>query len=366
MTQTNGSGPRQGNPFRLGVIGAGWIGGTRAMTAALNPLVTELHLAEINPEAGARIAEETGALSLTEDYRELLQKDLVDAVIISTTPETTHYPIARACLEAGKHVLLEKPIALRLEEADDLLELARRGGLKFTIGYSQRFHPKFTYVKRCLEDGTLGKPVTILVSRHITRSLGAKISGRGELGPAQMEGTHDIDLCLWWLEPRRPVRVYGQSVDGVIKSSYGLPDCTWVVVTMDDGTAFTVGSNWNLPLEAPGFSGAMAEVVGTDGALFIDESHRDMLLTRVEGGLTRPLSSMPGERVGNVYRGPLEAETNHFIDCVARDLPPVVSAEGARVSMEVALAADLSAEHGQPIPVPIPREARRGVVGSGA
>lgn len=351
--------------LRLGIVGVGWIGATRARTAAANGLVGELHLAEIDARTGAQVAEETGARSWTEDYRELLEGDLVDAVIISTTPETTHYPIARACLEAGKHVLLEKPMALRLEEADHLLELARSRGLKFTVGYTQRFHPKFAYVRQCFDDGSLGRPVTILISRHITRSLGAKISGRGELGPAQMEGTHDIDLALWWLEPRRPVRVYGQSVDGVIKESYGLPDCTWLVVTMDDGTAFTIGANWNLPLEAPGFSSAIAEVVGTHGALFVDESHRDLLSSRVEGGLTRPLSSMPGERVGRVYRGPMEAETNHFIDCVARDLAPLVTAEGARVAMEVALAADLSAQHGEPVALPLAGESRRGAARHG-
>ena len=78
--------------------------------------------------------------------------------MISATPETTHYPIAKAALLAGKHVLLEKPIALTLEEADELIELSERTGLKFTIGYSQRFNAKQALVKRSLDDGTLGRP----------------------------------------------------------------------------------------------------------------------------------------------------------------------------------------------------------------
>src|SRR5205085_1040317 len=81
------------------------------------------------------------------------------------------------------------------------------------------------YVKQCVEDGTLGHPVSALVSRHVTRSLGAKIAGRSDLGPVQMEGTHDIDLCAWWMEPARPKRVYAQAVDGVMRKEFGLPDC---------------------------------------------------------------------------------------------------------------------------------------------
>jgi scyllo-inositol 2-dehydrogenase (NAD+) len=171
-----------------------------------------------------------------------------------------------------------------------------------------------------------------------------------------MEATHDIDLALWWMEMARPQRVYAQSVGRVMKEAYGLPDCTWTIVTMDNGTAFTVGANWNLPPESPGFSSAMVEVVATTGAIFIDDSHRDLLLSTVESGLVRPLSSMPGETVGHLFQGPMAAETNHFIECVARDLEPLVTPQQARQVMEVTLAADMSAELGTPVRLPLGRD----------
>ncbi len=80
-----------------------------------------------------------------------MKNDAVKVVYISTTPENTHYPIARDCLKAGKHVLLEKPIALELYQADELIAIAKRNGVKFTIGYSQRFNTKFAYAKKKLE-----------------------------------------------------------------------------------------------------------------------------------------------------------------------------------------------------------------------
>ena len=151
------------------------------------------------------------------DWEELVADPAIDAIMVSATPETLHYPMAKAVLESGKHVLLEKPMALTLDEADELIGTGRGAGLKFTIGYSQRFNAKQAMVKRSIDDGTLGQVSSILVSRHITRSLGAKISSRTKLSPAAMEATHDIDFAFWCLEPRRPVRVYSQNAWGVRK-----------------------------------------------------------------------------------------------------------------------------------------------------
>ncbi len=147
------------------------------------------------------VSAETHAASATTDYWELPRVGDLDAVFISATPEHTHYPIAKDSLEAGKHVLLEKPISLTLAEADELIDLARKGNLKFTIGYSQRFNPKFAYARKSLREGKIGRAVSAVVSRHITRSLGDKIGGRIKLSPAVMEASLDIDFLLWCLEP---------------------------------------------------------------------------------------------------------------------------------------------------------------------
>ena len=340
LAQPTGSTPKR---VRLGIIGTGWVGSRRARIAAADGRVSELHLADVKREAVLLAAAETSATSFRCDYQELLDADAVDALVVSTAPEDTHYPIARECLAAGKHVLLEKPMALTLDEADDLIEVAEGAGATFTVGYSQRFQPKFAFVKEQFGSGALGKPTTILISRHLTRELGAKIASRGPLGPVQMEATHDIDLALWWLHPRRPARIYAQSADGIMLDRYAQPDCAWIMITMEDGTVVTIGADWSLPTESPGYSSVIAEAVGTDGGVFVDESHRDLLLTTAQGGITRPLSTMPGEPVGSVYRGPMEAETRHFIECIAFGRVPVVTARQSRLVMEVTLAADLSA-----------------------
>jgi scyllo-inositol 2-dehydrogenase (NAD+) len=85
----------------------------------------------------------------------------------------------------------------------------------------------------------------------------------------------------------------------------------------------------------------------------IDDTHRDVALNTMKGGMVLPLSTMPGEPVGHVYQGPMEAETIHFIQSVALDRPVLVTPEQARQVMEVTLAADLSAERHQPVSLPL-------------
>jgi predicted dehydrogenase len=342
--------------INVGIIGTGWCGGIRALTAANSALVNEVHISEVNEARRAEVAAETAAATAYEDYAPMLANPDVHAVMISATPETTHYPITKDALEAGKHVLLEKPIALTLDEADELIDLAKARGLKFTIGYSQRFNTKQAMVKRSIDDGTLGIPVSGLISRHISRKLGSKIGGRIKLSPAAMEATHDIDFLLWCMEPAKPVRVYAQAVRRVMQDKFGIADCMSIVVTLDNGIVLTIGAGWILPPGYPNFSSTWMEIVGSDGALIIDDTHRDILLNTMKDGMQLPLSTMPGEQVGHVYAGPMHDETLHFLEAVAFDRPVMVSPEQARLAMEVYLAADLSAETNQPVELPMTRD----------
>jgi predicted dehydrogenase len=268
-------------------------------------------------------------------------------------------PLSDGCaaLVAGKHVFLEKPIAIDLWEADELITLARRADLKFTIGYSQRFNPKSAYAKKKLADGTLGEPVTALVSRHLSRNLGKKISGRVKLSPASMEATHDLDFLLWLLEPARPVRVYAQGVNRVMYPATGAFDCMWTTVTLDNGVVIVVGAGWILPPGYPNFSSTWVEIIGSEGALILDDSRRDVWLNTMAGGTVFPLSTMPGEQVDHIYAGAMGPETIHFLEAVAYDRPVMVTPESARVVMEVYTAADLSAERNAPVELPLSNEA---------
>src|SRR5919205_4159905 len=216
----------------VAVIGTGWVGGIRAETLARSALVDKLHICEIRPERLAEVKALTNPATATLDYQDIVRNPNISVVYISTTPESNHFPIARDCLKGGKHVLLEKPIALEFWEADELITLAKRNNVKFTIGYSQRFNPKIAYAKKTIADGTLGRVVSVMVSRHLSRSLGKKIASRVRLSPAAMESTHDLDFVFWLLEPAKPVRVYSQGALGHMQYLGGSYDTMWTTVTM--------------------------------------------------------------------------------------------------------------------------------------
>jgi predicted dehydrogenase len=335
------------------VIGTGWCGGIRSETLARSALVDKLHICEIRPDRLEEMRQLTKPATATLDYQDIIKNPNISVVYICTTPETTHFPIARDCLKAGKHVLLEKPIAMELWEADELITLAKRGKVKFTIGYSQRFNTKFAYAKKKLTDGTLGKPVSVLVSRHLTRNLGKKIAGRVKLSPAAMESTHDMDFVFWLLEPAKPVRIYSQGAYGYMQPLNGSYDSMWSIVTMDNGMVVVFGGGWNLPPGYPNFCTTWIEITGTDGALFLDDSHREVWLNTVENGSQYPMSTMPGEQVDHVFAGQMGPETIHFLESCILDKPVMVTPESARMVMECYTAADLSAERNEPIDLPL-------------
>lgn len=341
------------NQINVGIIGTGWCGGIRAQTCAANAMVADLHIAETNPERLKEVEALTSPATATDDYQELLKRDDVETIFISATPETVHYPMAKDCLSAGKHVFLEKPISLTLTEADELVDLAKKNNVKFTIGYSQRFNPKFAYVKQSLEDGSIGAPVSALVSRHITRGLGEKIAGRISLSPAAMEATHDLDFILWCMAPAKPIRVYSQSAYGIMKDKANLEDTQYIMVTLDTGVVLTIGAGWTMPRGYPNYSGTWIEIIGTEGMLVIDDTHRDVIHNSVAKGIQLPMSTMPGEFVDHVFAGPMASETVHFLEAVVHDRPVMVSPDQARQVMEVYMAADLSSARNEPVTLPM-------------
>jgi len=193
----------------------------------------------------------------------------------------------------------------------------------------------------------------VMVSRHLSRGLGTKIAKRVKLSPVVMESTHDLDFVFWLLEPAKPVRVYSQGAYGYMQAINGSYDVMWSIVTMDNGMMVTVGGGWNLPPSYPNFCSTWIEILGTEGALILDDTHRDAWLNTVAEGTRFPMSTMPGEQVDHVFAGQMGPETIHFLEACIMDRPVMVTPESARMVMEAYTAADLSAERNEPVDLPL-------------
>ena len=192
-----------------------------------------------------------------------------------------------------------------------------------------------------------------MVSRHLSRNLGKKIANRVKLSPVAMESTHDLDFVFWMLAPAKPIKVYSQGAYGYMKDLNGSYDCMWSTVTMDDGTLVVVGGGWNLPPSYPNYCCTWIEITGTEGALILDDTSRDNWLNTVADGTQYPMSTMPGEHVDHMFAGQMGPETLHFLESVLLDLDPMVAPEHARMVMECYIGADISAETGDPVGLPL-------------
>jgi len=158
--------------------------------------------------------------------------------------------------------------------------------------------------------------VSALVSRHLTRGLGKKISGRVKLSPAAMEcTTTSTSSCGAWSRRSRCASIRKPTTARCRRrAAQPIADTQWISVTLDSGLSFIIGGGWSLPLGYPNYATTWIEMVGTDGALFVDDSHRDVILNTMSKGMQLPMSTMPGERVEHTYAGPMAAETVHFLE----------------------------------------------------
>jgi predicted dehydrogenase len=149
--------------------------------------------------------------------------------------------------------------------------------------------------------------------------------------------------------------VYSQVNYGAMRAggAHDVPDSQWCAVTLDSGLTFVVGGGWSLPPGYPNFSTTWIEMVGTEGAVMVDDTHRDVVLNTMKSGMQLPMSTMPGEPVDHTYAGAMAPETVHFLEAVALDRPVLVTPEHARMVMELYIAADRSAETNLPVDLPL-------------
>src|ERR1700730_16563765 len=211
-------------------IGAGRIGTLRARLAAKHPAVRFLAIADRDPARAEALAEAAGADLHSDDNDAVIAHPQVTAVIVST-PEQEHVaPVCRA-RALGKPVLVEKPLALSLDGADEILAAARDGDLR--VGYSRRYKECFLRAKEQMLAGRLGKVVGGTARVYNSRAQAFAILARDPPAtPVLAVLTYYVDLMCWFLDGNRPVEVVARGQHGIFKAAgYGAHDVTWAIVT---------------------------------------------------------------------------------------------------------------------------------------
>src|SRR5690625_5281712 len=250
---------------RVGIIGCGNIAFQKHLPSLgkLRDEVSLVGFCDIVKERADKAAAEYGVEEATvyEDYKKLLQDESIDVVQV-LTPNVSHSYITVDALEAGKHVMCEKPMAINAKEAKEMVEAAKRTGKKLTIGYQNRFRSDSTLLKDACSTGDLGE--IYFAKAHAVRRRGVPTWGvfmnkeaQGG-GPLIDIGTHALDLTLWMMDNYEPDLVVGSTFqklkdkpEGNIfgpwnPAEYEVEDSAFGYIKMKNGATIFLESSWAL------------------------------------------------------------------------------------------------------------------------
>jgi predicted dehydrogenase len=363
---------RKAKGIGLAIIGAGRVGLFRGEVAARHPQVGWIGIAEKIPERAQLVAEKVGADFVTQDYRELLKRSEVNAVIVSTDEHLHVDPILAAC-ERKHSLLIEKPLATELADSERVLKAIQASGVDAVVGYTQRFRRRWLAAKEKVRTGQLGD-VTLVSSRAFMNRLVAidnyrRTSHPERISPMVISGTHALDIVMWMMEAKTPVEIYARAIDKALGPEWKGIDATSGIITFSDGAIYQATISWALPVVWPGAVYSLeVGIVGTDGVLTIDDTHRDIVLAttkaQAEGynpDTTRRVDFLgsypPGDMALGELRGPMREETDSWLNRVSLGIPtPAATAAEAHNRLMLTKAFDLSARLKKPISLPISAE----------
>jgi UDP-N-acetylglucosamine 3-dehydrogenase len=325
--------------LRVGVLGAGFMGSTHARAYHALPGVEVAGIYAHSGQRAAPLAEEL-ATTWTDDLRDLLDDASVEAIdVCLPTPE--HRAAAEAALDAGKHVLLEKPLALTAADADALVERAAQTDRVFMVAHVLRFWPEYVELQRRVAGGELGRPRSGFASRRQPFPAWSALFARSDLtGGAVIDMMiHDYDALNWVFGAPRAVTAHGER-----NPRSGGWDQVQVLIDYDGASALVDGG-MTMPESYP-FSSRL-EVLCERGAL---EYHFRAGGRSVEmGSGVNDLTLYPNEgdpvRLTPEQQDPYAAEVAYFVECVTSGTPAArATPADARLALRVALAARASLE----------------------
>lgn len=322
--------------IRFGVAGAGLMGLRHAAVLAGLPGVELAAVADRDPAARRRAAERF-AVPVHEDLDGLLAAGVQGAVV--ALPDDAHRSAAVALLQAGVAVLVEKPLATSVEDAEAILAVAR--GRLLMVGHLLRFDPRYLEARRRVGAGALGD----LLHAYARRNSAA--------GAAHRYGTttslpwhvsiHDLDLVRW-VTGREICEVTARGTSRRFRAA-GHLDSLQALLTLDDGSPAVVESCWALPEHVSPAIDARLEVVGTDGMLEVSGFEQGLVVAD-QRGLGYPDTTRYAEHEDGAGGGILAAELAHFVRCLDRGTPPAVDPADALAAVRAAAAIDTAVRTG--------------------
>jgi len=353
--------------LRIGIIGCGGIANGKHLPALkAQPDAEMVWFCDIIRERAETAAKNYGApdAKVCTDYREILEDKTVDIVHV-LTPNRSHSTITVDALEAGKHVMCEKPMAINSAEAKKMVDAAKRTGKKLTIGYQNRHRPDSLYLKTEAEQGTFGDiyyAKATAIRRRAVPTWGVFMNEYEQGGGPLIDiGTHALDLTMWCMDNYKPKYCVGTTYHKLADkfptgNAWGdwkpgeltVEDSAFGFIVMENGATIILESSWALNMLDP--REAITTLCGTDGGADMLDGLR---INGIRNG--RQYVLKPDLNAGGVafYDGaggenPSNREARLWLEAVRNDTEPFVTPEQAYAVSSILEGIYTSAKTGEP------------------
>src|SRR5437764_5435065 len=351
----------------IAVIGAGRIGSLRAGLAAGHPAVNYIAISDADPARARDLAQSIGAQFHSGGNLAAISRPEVNAVVVATSEGEHAQPVMQA-LERGKAVLVEKPIALTLTEADRIVVEAEKRKASLRVAYSRRYKERDLIAKEQVIRGRVGRIVGASARVFNSRSQALAMLQRNPGATPVVDAlTYYVDLVNWLSEGTHVTEVFARGQTGVLKEAgHDTDDVTWAILTDGDGAVANLGVSYALPEKYPALGhAARVEVLGTEGVMILDDHHTDQLMYSEKGvphvylpdhavNMVFLQSGTPGDWALGEFLGPISNETRAWIDHLAMGKPCVLATpHEARATLEATLAIEHSMATGKPVTLPL-------------
>jgi predicted dehydrogenase len=324
--------------LRVGLIGAGVMGSVHAEAWSQTPMQIAGILSRTQ-ERAQKISEQYGC-KVYDDLDQLLAD--VDVVDICT-PTDTHHDLVLKAVQAGKHIVCEKPLAMTIQEGVNMLEACERAGVHLLMAHVVRFFPQYTQARSIVESGDIGKVAVVRLTRcsfQPGRETNSWLLDEARSGGVMLDlMIHDFDYARWVAGDVKSV--YAKSVRSNDPQSEG--DYALVMLQHVDGAISNIEGGWAYP---PPMFRTSLEIAGDDGLIEhpADESNPLQMYLNQSGRGDSPDAAVPSSPL---IDDPYTLQARHFYDVLVGNTNSIVSAKDGLRALQISLAAIQSAKTGK-------------------
>jgi predicted dehydrogenase len=329
------------------VIGTGWVSGEHIRAYLKNPHTEIRGLCDIQVEKAEKTRTAYGLdCPVGSDYRQLLKHDGIDIVSVCTI-HSGHYEETAASLEAGKHVMVEKPLCTSFEQSHRLKDLSTKSGRKTAVGFVVRWYSAIRTLKNMVDAGLIGEPYYIECDYWHEVAPGWKSSAAAAGTALLTGGVHAIDTMRYFQKPGiEAAEVFAYSHPPGRRPDFTYDPTVVLAVKFQNGSLGKVGCCLQ-PSMPYVFH---LQVLGTRGAIRGPRLYSESLQ------VDHAFMDVPGVYPDNpdVTHHPFDQEIDYFVDCIVNDREPMIGIPDAYKTHEIAFAAEMSAKTGKPVTLPLP------------